>query len=79
MSYFDIETPESQAANEAVEEKAIIDRAMLRPNPHAYLATLFRISPGAGPAKRDRLAALLAQRIEEAQAQASLQPVPTEV
>lgn len=65
MSNFDIETPDTQAAAEAAEETAIVDRAMLRPNPRAYLATLFRISPGAGQAKRDRLLALVEQRIEE--------------
>lgn len=65
MSNFDIETPDSQAAAEEAEAKAIIDRAMLRPNPRAYLATLFRISPGAGQAKRDRLLALVEQRIKE--------------
>jgi len=65
MSNFDIETPDTQAAAEAAEEKAILDRAMLRPDPRAYLAKLFRISPGAGQAKRDRLLALVEQRIEE--------------
>lgn len=73
MRNFDIETPDSQAAAEAAEEKAIIDRAMCRPNPSAYLAKLFRISPGAGQAKRDRLSALLAQRIEEKRAVATAQ------
>ncbi|CAN7569102.1 hypothetical protein [Acidovorax delafieldii] len=65
MINFDIETPDTQEAAEAAEEKAIADRAMLRPNPRAYLASLFRISPGAGQAKRDRLRGLVEQRIED--------------
>lgn len=75
MSNFDIETPGTQAAAEAAEEKAIIDRAMLRPDPRAYLARLFRISPGAGKAKRDRLLALVEQRIEETSRHSSQEPI----
>lgn len=62
--HFDIETLEGQAAAEAAEDKALIDRAMKHEIPGEWLTKVFRVG-GVAKARQERLRGMVAQRVEQ--------------
>lgn len=56
--HFDIETHDGQAAAEAADDKALIDRAMKHENPGDWLAKVFHVG-GVSPERSRRVRLLL--------------------
>ena len=61
--HFEIETPESQVAAEAADDKAFIERALKREFPGEWLSKAFRVG-GVSKTRQERLRGMFAQRVE---------------
>lgn len=62
--HIDVETPESQSAAEAADDLAVINNALKREFPGEWLTKACRIG-NVPQARRERLRAILAQRVEQ--------------